>query len=206
MKITWTIALACMMALAGCTHSQYHGGTQQVRQSQVRICLPPFFNATDDDHAARALTEITASALMNEGIPLVQTEPTLVNIRKENAAGVDGLFLEAAKSLGATHLLIGTVHEYRYKTDLDGDPAVGITLRLVDAKEGITLWQGSSAKVGVCFASLSTAAQYAVKRLVNQLPLYSNDSRFYAKSGSRPYDHQVVELGATNTVKTTEKP
>jgi hypothetical protein len=206
MKITWTIALACLVALTGCTHSQYQGGTRKVNESQVRICLPPYFNATDDDHAARALTEITASALMNKGIPLVQTEPALAKIRQDNAAGADGLFLEAAKSLGATHLLIGTVHEYRYKTDLDGDPAVGITLRLVDAKEGNTLWQGSSAKVGVCFASLSSAAQYAVKRLVNQLPLYNNNARFYSKTGPQSADHQAVELGVTDSRKSTGKP
>ena len=178
-----------------------------MRQSQVRICLPPFYNATDDDHASRALTEIAASALMNQGIPLVQTEPTLVKARQETAAGPDGLYMEAAKSLGATHLLIGTVHEYRYKTDLDGDPAVGITLRLVDAKDGTTLWQGSSAKVGVCFASLSTAAQYAVKRLVNQLPIYLNDSRSSGKIVSKTWDHQVIELrttGAQTTLGTNQ--
>jgi hypothetical protein len=142
----------------------------------VKVCLVPYFNATDDEHAARALTEMTASALLERGVPLVQTEPALVKSRLENAAGPDGLYVEIAKLLEATHLLIGTVHEYRYKTDLDGDPAVGITLRLVDAKDGRTLWQGSSAKVCVVFASLSKTAQRAVRDLVADLPLLKLES------------------------------
>jgi hypothetical protein len=109
--------------------------------------------------------------LLQRGIPLVQTEPTLVRSRLENAPGGDGLFLETARDLEATHLLIGAVHEYRYKTDLDGDPAVGISLRLVDAKDGRTIWQGTSSRVGVLFASVSKTAQRAVRDLVKHLPV-----------------------------------
>jgi len=103
----------------------------------------------------------------------VQKEASLVKGREEKAAGGDGLYLEAARSVNATHLLLGTVHEYRYKTDLDGYPAVGLTLRLVDATTGVTLWQGSSARVGVFFASLTTTSQRAVRDLDRRIPLGS---------------------------------
>ena len=60
---------------------------------------------------------------------------------------------------------------------LDGDPAVGVTLRLVDAATGQTLWQGTSANVGFAFASLSSAGQKAVRALVQQLPVSGNRLR-----------------------------
>jgi hypothetical protein len=183
------LAAALALALAGCTSVVFQGpppapsapashgantaGASALSQP-MRVFLPPFFNATDDDHASRALTELTASALLESGVPLVQTEPALTKSRLENAAGADGLYLDTARALGATHLLLGTVHEYRYKTDLDGDPAVGLTLRLVDAKDGRTLWQGSSAKVSVFFSSLSKTAQRAVRDLVKRSPLASH--------------------------------
>lgn len=166
----WLLSLGLVL-LAGCSHTVvYHGGAKSVPQADAHVFLPPFNNATDDEHASRALTELTASALLERHIPLTQSEPALFKSREEKAAGNDGLYLEAAKLAQATHLLIGTVHEYRYKTDLDGDPAVGLTLRLVDAKTGVTLWQGSSAKVGVVFASLSKASQRAVRELVGRIP------------------------------------
>ena len=142
-------------------------------KGEVRVFLPPFFNATEDDHAGRALTELTASMLLERGVPLLQKEEALVKSREDKAAGTEGLFLEAARSVNATHLLLGTVHEYRYKTDLDGDPAVGLSLRLVDARTGLTLWQGSSSRVGVLFASLSTTGHRAVRDLVKKIPVPS---------------------------------
>ncbi len=168
-----SLSLFVLALAAGCTSVVHQGGEKNLPTAEARLFLAPFFNATDDDHAGRALTEMTASALLERGFPLVQTEPALVKSRAENAGGPDGLYLETARALQTTYLLIGTVHEYRYKTDLDGDPAVGITLRLVDAKDGRTLWQGSSARVSVLFASLSAAAQRAVHDLVQRMPRLS---------------------------------
>lgn len=170
MRLNW-LFLSGVLILAGCASVVHQGHAKRLDASAVRIFLPQFANATDDEHAARALTELTASALLERSVPLVQTEAALVHSRAENAAGVDGLFLETARSLKATHLLIGTVHEYRYKTDLDGNPAVGISLRLVDVTDGQTVWQGSSSRVSVFLASLSKTAQRAVRDLVAQLPL-----------------------------------
>lgn len=161
---------AALLLLTSCGTVVHHGKAGNPAPTDVRIMLAPFANATDDQHAARALTELTASALLERGFPLVQDEPALKKARDEADAGGDGRFLEAARALNATHLVIGTIHEYRYKTDLDGDPAVGVTLRLVEAASGQTLWQGSSSKVSVFFASVSSAAQYAVRRLVARMP------------------------------------
>jgi len=179
-------ALAASLAVTGCRSTLQHGGVPRVDPAQVKILLPAFSNATDDEHAGRALTEITASVLLKEGLPLVQKEPVLVKTRGEKAPGLDGLYTEAAKQIGATHLLIGTVHEYRYKTDLDGDPAVGVSLRLIDAQTGETLWQGSSSKVKVFFASLTGTAQAAVERLVEKMPLPTRHNGFRHRKEIKP--------------------
>ena len=180
-----------LVLLAGCTSATYHGGTRKVESPNTRIFLPPFANATDDEHAGRALTEMTATALYDRGFPVVQSEAALTAARGETAAGTDGLFAETARSVQATHLLIGTVHEYRYKTDLDGDPAVGVSMRLVDANNGLTVWQGSSANVDVFFASLSRAAQYSARKLVAQIPVHHTNHVHHPRA-SAP--------AATNTV------
>ncbi len=169
--------IAASLGLTGCKSHVQHGGVPRIDSAQVKIFMPAFSNATDDEHAGRALTEITASVLLKEGHPLIQKEPVLVKSRGDKAPGPDGLFVEGAKQLGATHLLIGTVHEYRYKTDLDGDPVVGISMRLIDAQNGETLWQGSSSKVKVFFASLTGTAQAAVERLVEKMPLPTRHNR-----------------------------
>jgi polysaccharide biosynthesis protein PelC len=175
MRTTWAVMLCMVVVLStGCLSKVHHGGSKRISGEGIRIYLPPLANATDDEHAGRALSEITATALLERGLPIIQTEPVLTRARAETAAGPEGLFLETARSVNATHLLIGTVHEYRYKTDLDGDPAVGVTLRLVDAQTGLTLWQGSSGRVSVLFASLTKASQTAVRKLVRKIPVDPN--------------------------------
>ena len=167
----YVAAIIATLSLAACRSTVQQGGVTRIDPAKVKILMPAFTNATDDEHAGRALTEITASVLLKKGLPLIQKEPVLVKSRGDKAAGPDGLFVEAAKQLGATHLLIGTVHEYRYKTDLDGDPVVGVSMRLIDSQNGETLWQGSSSNVKVFFASLTGTAQAAVERLVDKMPL-----------------------------------
>lgn len=168
------LVLCLALLLSGCTTVVYHGGQRAGAIPVTRVLLPPFVNATDDPHASRALTELTGSALVEAGVPLFQTEESLLKSAADQAQGPDGRYAELARTVSASHLLIGTVHEYRYKTDLDGDPAVGITLRLVDAASGQTLWQGSSGNVGYAFASLTSASQKAVRSLVQQLPVSGN--------------------------------
>ena len=177
------LLVCCLLACAGCGTLVQHGNQRGGPIAIGRVLLPPFVNATDDEHASRALTEMTGSALIAAGVPLFQTEETLLKSAADQAQGPDGRYAELARTISATHLLIGTVHEYRYKTDLDGDPAVGITLRLVDAATGETLWQGTSGNVGYAFASLTSTSQKAVRSLVQQLPVSGN--RMRRSSGTR---------------------
>lgn len=170
------LALCLIAFTAGCATVVTNGGNTGTIRVE-RLLLPPFTNATDDEHASRALTEMTGSALVEAGLPLFQTEESLIRSAADKAQGPDGRYAELARTVGATHLLIGTVHEYRYKTDLDGDPAVGITLRLIDASTGQTLWQGSSGNVGYAFASVTSASQKAVRALMRDLPIEGNRLR-----------------------------
>ncbi|MCF3651878.1 hypothetical protein [Synoicihabitans lomoniglobus] len=171
------LVLFCLILFtAGCANVITTGGTDGQTISISRLLLPPFVNATDDEYAARALTEMTGSALVEAGIPLYQTEQLVMRTVGDEAQGSDGRYAELSRASGASHLLIGTVHEYRYKTDLDGDPAVGITMRIVDAQTGETVWQGTSGNVGYAFASVTSAAQKAVNRLVKAMPIAGSRS------------------------------
>lgn len=200
MKNTFVLFSLSFLILGGCHTVVYDGKTSQAilnpPDGSVRIFLPPVNNATDDEHAGRAITELTATALLERHIPLIQSEPLLVKTRVETSAGPEGLYSEAAAAANATHLLVGTVHEYRYKTDLDGDPAVAVTLRLVDAKTGLTVWQGSTAAVHAFFASLSTTGQYAIRSLVGRIPATLKDLQ---KPGLALKEVKTSELQPSST-------
>jgi len=163
--------LALLLLLPGCTTVVHDGGKSQVNEGNFRMVMPPFLNATDNEHAGRALTQLTGSILLEYGIPLYQTEEILGKTADETAPKQEVRYLQIAQDNNAIYLLIGTVHEYRYKSDLSANPAVGITLRLVSVADGRTLWQGSSSKVGRAYSSLTSTAQKAVRDLASKIPL-----------------------------------
>jgi hypothetical protein len=146
-------------------------GQPPVNAGKFTLVMPLFVNATDNEHAGQALTQLTGSTLLEFGIPLLQTEEILNKTADDTAPKPDVRNQQIAQENKATYLLMGTVHEYRYKSDLSANPAVGITLRLVNVADGRTLWQGSSSKVGHVYASLTSTAQKAVRELVAKVPL-----------------------------------
>lgn len=175
------LLIGVLLGAAGCANVVTTGTSGGDAVAISRLLLPPFINATDDEHAARALTEMTGSALVQAGIPLYQTEELVIRTAADQAQGPDGRYATIARSVGASHLLIGTVHEYRYKTDLDGDPAVGVTMRLVEASTGRTVWQGTSGNVGYAFASVTSASQKAVNHLIAEMPVEGNRLRRFIR-------------------------
>lgn len=160
------IAGVVLILLSGCASTLQNGGKSTAATSSVSLLLAPLQNATDDDHAGTALTEITGTVLMQRGVSI-----TRADVSTDAGTPDTATFCEKAREKKLTHVVEGTVHEYRYKTDLDGDPAVGVTLRLVEASSGKVVWQGSSAEVGVGFSSLTSAAQDALQELVGRMPL-----------------------------------
>ena len=163
---------ALLLLLPGCTTTVVHDvGNPHFNEGKFTLVMPSFLNATDNEHAGQALTQLMGSALLEYGIPLIQTEEILNKTADESVPKQEVRNQQIAQENKATYLLMGTVHEYRYKSDLNANPAVGITLRLVNVADGRTLWQGSSSKVGRFHASLTSTAQKAVRDLVSKVPL-----------------------------------
>ena len=166
--------LALLLLLQGCTTVVHDGGKSQVNEGEFQLVMPPFLNATDNENTGQALTQLTGSILLEYRIPLYQTEEIVSKTADDTAPKQELRYLQIARDNKATYLLIGTVHEYRYKSDLSANPAVGITLRLVNVADGRTVWQGSTSKVGHTFSSLTSTAQKAVRDLVSKIPLKVN--------------------------------
>jgi hypothetical protein len=178
------IIFSCLILLnvfIGCSTVVYDGANQTTlpQKNYCTILMPPFKNATNDEHAATAMRQMTGTAVLEQGIRLFQTEEVLKQTAADGADGADGRYYAIAEKIGATHLLMGTIHEFRYKTDLDGDPAVGMTLRLVSVSNGETVWQGTSSNTGYAFASLTSAGQKAVRKLVSEIPWMDLNKRFF---------------------------
>jgi len=74
-----------------------------------------------------------------------------------------------AVSQGANYVLSATVEEWRYKSGLDGEPAVGLTLELKETATGRSVWSASGAKTGWGRSSLAATGGKLLDKLLSGL-------------------------------------
>lgn len=167
-RIYGLILLLGSLALAACSTLQTAPAAPL--QKSVRWALLPAVNNTETPQAAQRLEAITASLLRAQGVkellvyPAVQSGELLnpADRRQQDAA------LDWARSQNARYAVLGSVEEWRYKTGLDGEPAAGVTLSVVDVSTGQVLWTGTGARTGWSREAVAAVAQKLLAELVDE--------------------------------------
>jgi polysaccharide biosynthesis protein PelC len=130
----------------------------------------PFSNATETPLAGQRAEAVAAGLVQSMGVKAIQRYPQ--NLQDENLfePGQGGRnpdqALEWAKSVEAKYALTGTVQEWRYKVGVDGEPAVGVTLQVVDLADGHVVWSGVGAKSGWSREALAAVAQKLMRSML----------------------------------------
>ena len=71
----------------------------------------------------------------------------------------------------ATYIITGSVNEWQYKSGLDGEPAVGITLELIDKTSKATIWKANGSRSGWGRENLTSAGQIVIEELLDGLEI-----------------------------------
>lgn len=134
------------------------------------VVLLPFLNRSETPLAGERAEAIALSVLRGRGLSdlqnysVAETQSGLPVIDdKKRLADAR----ETALAQGTRHALTGSVEEWRYKSGLDGEPAVGLSLRLLDLKSNEVLWSGSAARSGWSRSSLAGTAQKVLQELAD---------------------------------------
>ena len=159
------------LALSACSTLHTTPALSQLDSQSTWVLLPSINNSETAQAGAR-LDSITASLLRVHGVQNLQTYPgsdtnkdalfQLADQRSQNEA------LVWAKTQGARYAVAASVDEWRYKVGLDGEPAAGITLSIIDVTSSKVVWTGSAASTGWSREAVSAVAQKTVDKLLNQ--------------------------------------
>lgn len=137
--------------------------------SKAQWVVLPFSNHTETPLAAGRAEAIAESLLRANGIGKLRRYPASLQQEALFETGERKPFeasLEWARKEGARYALTGSVDEWRYKVGVDGEPAVGIALSIIDVASGETLWSGAGGKSGWSREALSAVAQQLMRRLI----------------------------------------
>lgn len=143
-----------LVLVAGCAASLPAPPAVDVAGARPRVALLPFENLTSRPDAADRLSRVFAGVLGETGacqpVEPGDIEQVFAELRIRD---VNGLTRESvpqvAKRLDAEWLLAGTILEYGAQRTPEGEvPSVGVTLRLLDGRDGRTAWSAMRVRTG----------------------------------------------------------
>lgn len=147
--------------------------SKQVALAAGRWALLPFLNHTDTPQAGLAAEAIVDHLVRMRGVTALDRYPATLNkdtLFEPTERKLQDEAKSWARQQGARYALAGTVHEWRYKVGIDGEPAVGVTLQLIDLANGEVVWSAAGAKSGWSREALSSVAQELLGKLLATLP------------------------------------
>ncbi len=140
--------------------------------------LLPMVNNTGEPQAGLRAEAIAESLLRIRGINSIKHYPANMNPDSVFEPAQRERIDEAvswARRERSRYGITGTVDEWHYKVGVDGDPAVGVTLQVLDLQSGQVLWTAVGAKTGWGRESLSIVAQDLLEDLLDELPLAKSE-------------------------------
>lgn len=131
----------------------------------------PFGNHTETPQAGLRAEAITETVLRSLGVGDLRQFPVTpapdMLIEPTDPKAVDAA-IAWAKAQQARYAVTGSVDEWRYKVGVDGEPAVGVSLRLIDLQTSQVVWSAGGGRTGWSREAVSAVAQKLIKALLTQ--------------------------------------
>jgi hypothetical protein len=158
-------------AVSACTVIDKHGMESfDVKKTWI---LLPFQNHSGTPRAGDKAEEIVATLLRSQGIDTLQvyqhaTEkeeiwPILDDKHRQEEA------LKSARQNNFYYGITGSIEEWAYKTGVGGEPAVGLTIRIIEIPSGKVVWSATGAKSGWGAETVSGTAQKLLNDLLSNM-------------------------------------
>ncbi|WP_028950949.1 hypothetical protein [Sulfurihydrogenibium subterraneum] len=127
------------------------------------IVILPFENYTETPLAGLRITSIAYGVLNSKGY---NAKNFVINNEKDYKEEEIKEIISKLKEENYDYAITGTVNEFRYKTGIDGEPAVSITLKIYDIKNDRVIYTAVGSKTGWAHESLTTVAQKILNGIV----------------------------------------
>jgi polysaccharide biosynthesis protein PelC len=164
------LAIVLALALAACST------VDRVRVSQpeagARWALLPIANHTETPQAGLRSEAIVETVLRSLGVRDIERYPPQLSTELLLEPAERKLTEQAfawARARGARYAVTGSVEEWRYKSGVDGEPAVGLALAVTDLASGTVIYSASGGSTGWSREALSAVAQKLVRELLADL-------------------------------------
>lgn len=159
------ILMLFMILMAGCSSITLTTSNAKLDKSRI-LAVDSFVNYTEVPMAGYRAAALVDAILLNRGYisKTIYTSPNEEYL-KPNAPLSDRL--EQARKISADYLVSGEVIEWRYKTGIDGEPAVSLVLRVYDVNTAVVVYSATASKSGFGYSSVGVAAQDVIASMIH---------------------------------------
>ncbi len=168
------VGLAGMMGLVLSACSTLDVGQPPALSGNAIWAILPMANYTETPDAGDRVVSMAESILHQKGGMDIKRYP----VKEEKGAFVLGnnaklqqAALDWASQNKIQYALTGSVQEWRYKTGVDGEPAVSVTFNLIDMTNGRVVWSATGSRSGWSRSSVGAVGQTLIDQLL--VPLES---------------------------------
>jgi hypothetical protein len=120
-------------------------------KSSARWVMLPVANYSETPQAGERVEEMLDTVLRRAGVQSLDRYPPIKEDDAHLVVSDRQRYEESlawAKTQRFDYAVTGSVEEWRYKSGLDGDPAVGLSVRVVELQTQRVLWSASGTKTG----------------------------------------------------------
>ncbi len=169
-----------LVALSSCTTVSVQAPPRVERGASW--ALLPITNHTETPQAGLRAESIVESLVRTGGLRQLRRYPASLNNESTFEPAERRAVEQAmawARNEQIRYVITGAVDEWRYKVGVDGEPAVGITLQVVDLSNGAVIWTAAGSRSGWSREALSAVAHKLIAELTAPLRTQTTRSGFW---------------------------
>jgi hypothetical protein len=168
------IAIVILVASAACSTTMTTVQRAGSLRSGVRWVMLPVSNFSETPQAGERVESMLETLLRKDGISSLDRYPPIKDDDTHLVVSDRQRYEESlawARQQRFDYAVSGSVEEWRYKTGIEGEPAVGLTVRVVDLKTDRVLWAASGARTGGSADNTSGTALRILDALLGEMSL-----------------------------------
>jgi hypothetical protein len=159
------------LATAGCSRTIVRYQKTERPRFRARWVLLPFVNHSETPQAGERVEALMSTLLRAKGLGIDGFAPPKEDESRLTTSDQQRLeeSIVWAKNQKYEYVVTGSVEEWRYKAGIDNEPAVGITVRIVELAKNQTVWSASGSKTGGAGENVSGTALKLLDSMVTEL-------------------------------------
>lgn len=154
-----------ILSLCACAASVVNTKSANLNRSSSYL-IYPFKNFTQTPDAGLRVASILYGVLLSKNFKVAASSTLGPGNGEVNAAETLAGMLQEAKNNGFKFIITGNVNEFRYKTGINGEPAVSVTVLVYDSKNGEVIWSSTGSATGWSSQSRTTVAQKLLNKII----------------------------------------